>query len=197
MSDAPERAAGVVNKAELATILRTSLPTLDKLLRKHGDAFPVLRKGTNGVAYEFDPAAVTAFLRQIDETRIAAGQARDELMQQYTLPEIAPPEDAALTPRDRVALAKLRQLEREEAIEAGFLVETAKVRAAVYTAFAALRRDMDAAIRQELRNAAIPDAVIRSIQARIAEAQRVFVTTAQETLKAASDPKDADQPALL
>jgi phage terminase Nu1 subunit (DNA packaging protein) len=197
MSDAADTPAGVVNKTDLSTILRTSIPTLDKLLRKHGDAFPVVRRGGNGVAYAFDPAAVIAFLRGLDEARIAAGQVRDDLMQQYTLPEVVAPEEAPLSPRDRLQLAKLGQIEREEKIRAGFLVETATIRASLFTAFTALRRDMTAAVRQELRNAGTPEAVIRSIEARIGEAQRTCIANIQEVLKNTTDATDGDQPALL
>lgn len=189
--------AAVVNKAELAGILRTSLPTLDKMLRRHGEAFPVHRRGSNGRSYEFDPAAVVAFLAELEEARVAAGHAKDELMQQYTLPDIVPPTEPSLTPRDRLQLAKLRQLEREEQLQSGFLVERSAVRASLFTAFTSLRRDMGAAIRQELRRANIPEAVIRSVEGRIAKAQRDFVATTKVALRKPTEPRNGDQAALL
>ena len=192
----PVAPAATVNKTEIAALLRTSLPTLDKLLRAHGDAFPVVRRGTNGLAYEFDPAAVTAFLTDLEAARIAAGRARDDLMQQYTLPEIDPPETEGLTPRTRLDLAKLRILEREEAIRAGFLVETSAVRQAVTTAFANLRRDHGTALRQSCRDANIPESVIRAVEARVADAQRTFVTSMQALLNS-PDAAHGAEPTLF
>jgi phage terminase Nu1 subunit (DNA packaging protein) len=193
MSDTPSAAPATVNKADLATILRTSTNTVDRMIRQHGAAFPIVRRGTNGVSYEFDPAAVVAFLADLDATRTAAGQAKDELMQQYQLPDIDPPETAELKPQDRLKLAQLRQIERREAIEAGFLVETAAVRQAFTSAFAALRRDMSSAIRQAFRDANIPEAVTRAVEAKIGEAQRRAVDSASKILEHNGDP----EPVLL
>ncbi len=192
-SDQPAPSGGTVNKTELAAILKTSLPTLDKLIREHGPAFPIVTRGTNGKSYSFDPAAVTAFLQSLEDARQAAGRAKDELMQQYTLPGVTDPEEARLTPGERVQLAKLREMERREKIEAGFLAEKSAVRAALFSAFATLRRDMRAAVRTSLRDANIPETVIRAVEARIDEAQRTFVATAKAALSE-TDYTHGEQP---
>jgi phage terminase Nu1 subunit (DNA packaging protein) len=188
---------GVVNKTELATILRTSLPTIDRLLRTHGEAFPVIRRGGTGSAYEFDPAAVIEFLRAVDDARIADGRARDDLVQQYTLPEIVPADEPTLSPRDRLSLAKLRQIERDEKIRDGFLVETALVRAALYSTFLSLRNDMRSSVRQVLRESGTPEAVIRTIESRIADAQAVCVRSIQEKLRTTDYHQSSDQESLF
>ncbi len=197
--DQAEFGAVRVNKAELASILKCSLPTLDKMLRQHGDAFPVIRRGTNGVEWQFDPAAVVAFLTELDQARIAAGQARDDLMRQYTLPGVSAEEETpGLTAGDRLKLAQLRKIEREEQISAGFLIETAKVRSIVSAVLINLRRDLTTGIRIPCRDANLPETVIRSIEARFADAQRNAVATLRKQLL--TDPETlnhGDEPALL
>ena len=162
---------GTLNKAELAEVIGCSLPTIDKLLRRHAD-FPVVKRGGNGSQYEFDPAAVTAFLTGIEEARIRAGAERDDLMQQYVLPGTDLPEDRGLTPSAQLTLAKLRILQRDEQKEAGFLIETSRVRATLTQTFATLTSATDAAIRQVCRDNHIPEPTIRAIEARVNEAKR-------------------------
>ena len=172
----------IVNKTELCEIINTTIPTLDKLLRRH-EKFPIVERGNNGREYQFDVNAVVTFLEEREAERARAGAERDDLMRQYTLPVTADAEKN-LTPGDLLQMAKLRQLERREQIEAGFLIEAAEARKELYSAFGDLRRDMGTAVRQALRNANIPEPVIRNIEASIADAQRRFVAKAQAALKA-------------
>lgn len=184
-----ETASGVLfNKAELAQALGCSLPTLDKLLRRHAERFPVVRQGRNGVEWQFDPEAVIAFLQAEDDARARAGQAKDELMQQVMLPGIAKPEDAGLKPADLLTMAKVRAMEREERIQAGFLVQTADVRAALTTAFTKLRTDMFSSIRTACSDANIPQATIRTIISRVEDADRRTVAQLQHLLDPSEHP---------
>ncbi len=55
-----------VNLTELADVLRVSTNTLREVVRKAAD-FPVVARGSNGVAYEFDLDDVVAWWRANDE----------------------------------------------------------------------------------------------------------------------------------
>jgi phage terminase Nu1 subunit (DNA packaging protein) len=76
-----------VNKVELARIIGCSKPTLVALLHRHGEAFPVLKRGRRGEDWAFDPDAVLAFLAQVDERgRRAAAERQAALVRQASLP---------------------------------------------------------------------------------------------------------------
>jgi phage terminase Nu1 subunit (DNA packaging protein) len=191
MSDAPPAARPVagkfVNKAELATVLSCSHPTVDRLIRRHGDAFPVIRQGGNGKEWQFDPAAVVLYLREVEAAAAAAGQARDALVEQYRLPGVAQ-EAPGVTPSDLLKLAQVRRLETEEAIRASFLIETPVLRPKLEDVFSRLRRENAAAVRSTLTDNAIPEAVIRTIESRINEAWNRSIDAVQAALTNGDDP---------
>lgn len=185
----------VVNKTELCEIIGTSIPTLDKLLRRY-ENFPVMDRGNSGKEYKFDADAVIAFLAEREAERVRAGAERDELMRQYSLPVMADTEKG-LSPGDLLQLAKLRQIERRESIEAGFLVQVSEVRKALFNAFSDLRRDMASAVRQALRQANIPESVVRTVEASIADAQRKFVAKTQAALRSSDTESSVDSERLI
>jgi phage terminase Nu1 subunit (DNA packaging protein) len=185
-----------VNKDELAGIIKCSLPTLSALLKRYGDDFPCVERGTNGKAYVFDVDAVVSFLDERDKERRQAGVERDELMQQYTLPGTVPDQPAGMKASDILALTRADKLRREQAREAGFLVEKTALRRLLNALFNRLSRRMTSAIRQVCREANIPEAVIRTIESRFADAQREFVKDAQKDLNAGA-MQDDDEPALI
>ncbi len=186
----------LVNKDELAGIIKCSLPTLSALLKRWGDDFPCVQRGTNGRAYEFDPDAVVAFLTAKDEESRRAGAERDELMQQYTLPHTVADAPPGMKASDILALTRADKLRRDQAKEAGFLVPTTQVRQALNATFTRLRQQMSSAIRQACRESNIPEATIRTIEAKFAEAQRQFVRDTQRDLNADAMPDDTE-PALF
>jgi phage terminase Nu1 subunit (DNA packaging protein) len=94
-----------VNKQELADILRCALPTLDRLMARYGDSFPVVQHGAKGREYRFDPEAVISFVQAREAERRATDAQRDELMAQFTIPGIEPAA-AGLKPSDQLALAR-------------------------------------------------------------------------------------------
>jgi hypothetical protein len=126
--------AGVhANKAELTAILGCAPSTLTAWIERYGDEFPVIERGTNGREWRFDPAAVIAFLktRRAEEERQAAEHVA--LLQQFALPGLTSPDDAAgvVKPADLLALARVRQIHRREHLESGLLVRTDDVRTAL------------------------------------------------------------------
>ena len=92
----------LVNLEELAELLDLSLPPVRKLVREPG--FPVRRRGSNGVPYEFDARAVARW-RDGNERRLEAErQARAEQMAQSKLElfggSSVDPDRATLSPRE-------------------------------------------------------------------------------------------------
>jgi phage terminase Nu1 subunit (DNA packaging protein) len=183
-------AAMFVNKVELSKILQCSLPTLDRLLERHAADFPIVARGSNGVEWKFDAEAVLAFLQAREAAAAAAGRARDDLMRQYTLPGTDDADSGTLSPANLLKLAQLRRLEREEQKEAGFLLQTTEVRPLLTNALAKFNRDLGTAIRQGMREHNVPDTTIRSVEARIAEAQRRIVAELQNLLVQADSAGD-------
>ena len=63
-----------LNMERLSIALGVSLPTLRRWLLIYGDEFPVVRRGSNGRAYEFDLPTVSAFLDAKREARKLAAE---------------------------------------------------------------------------------------------------------------------------
>lgn len=189
--------ADLVNKRELAKILRCSLPTVGALLDRYPD-FPVERRGSNGVEWQFDPAAVTTFLqrRREDETAAAAEQHRERaaLLDQFRLPidDLAPPADATLTPQQRLATARARALEDKMAREAGLLVPTSQVRATLSTTLAQLNQFLAALPGTLGRQYNLPDPVVRDMRRRIEAQQRQLVAQLGALAPPDTAPDDVD-----
>ena len=190
-----ETVAATCNKTELADLLGVSVPTLDAWIKKK-PGFPIVTRGNNGVPWEFNPAAVTAFIADQRAAAAAAGAQRDETLEQFKLPVVTD-QEKGVSPADLVKLAQLRKLEREEQIATGFLVPAAQVRALMFDTLAQLRRTMNTAITQALADHNVPESTVRSVMARVEDAQRVCVQTLQAGLQDGSPDAAEAQPALL
>ena len=178
----------LVNKRELARVIQCSLPTVDRLIERHGERFPIVARGTLGREWQFDAQAVVDFLREVDREQEAAGAARDAELQQFVLPLGAVEEETkGLKPTDLLALAKVREAQRREAREVGFLVETAEVRQALGSAFARLAVRLRSELRQAAQDHNLPDAVTRALLERVASVQRDFAANAEKFLQPQGD----------
>jgi phage terminase Nu1 subunit (DNA packaging protein) len=182
----------LVNKAELADVLGVSLPTISALIRRYPD-LPIVRRGTNGEAWQFDPLAVRTFIaaQKAEEARSEA--ARSELLAQFSLPidDITPDSDKRLAPEQRAKLAEARLKEHRLARESGLLVPTTEVRQALTTAFARLNKDFTAFLRGLAREHSWPEPILRRHEAELADAQRRFVAQAADYLT--DHPDDVQQ----
>ena len=184
-----------VNKAELAHLLRVSLPTLTRWILKYGPDFPVVERGTNGRDYVFDPGTVIEFLRARQEEQARSLEEKDQQLTQLRLsidiPGVeAPPRGSA---KDELDAWRLRRIQREEAVAARALVPAAAVRDAFRTAFTRLSRDSQAFVRQLGREQQWPDPYIRAIEKRLAEQQRASVAAlaaAYDSLPAPAEHAD-------
>lgn len=173
MSEGPSLRVG--NKRDLARALGVSLPTLDGLIARFPD-FPVAERGTSGREYRFDIPSAVAFVTDKRAEAEREAEEKAEFLAQFSLPLGGTPEvPEGIKPSEMLAAAKLRTLQRKEAMESGLLVPTTEVRQVVTAAYAALNRRLNAVVNQIARTHALPDAVLRDMQARFHEAQRAFV----------------------
>lgn len=136
---------GAVNLTELSEALGVSVNTLRDVTRKNDD-FPVLARGSNGIAYEFDPQACAAWWRANDAKVSAETASRRAALQQLRMDLGVADERAAaetaLSAQDRkseieaeLALDKLRRTRGE-------LVERALMQAVADEVAVELRQGM-------------------------------------------------------
>lgn len=165
----------LVNKVELARLLGISVPTLSARIDQHAD-FPIVQPGTNGVEWRFDPVAVRDFLARKDAERELADAARREaLNSQFALPIQAPDTaGGALTPQQRLALAKAHQVERDLARDAAMLVVTSEVRIALNAAFGLLSRHIDSIALDLAKDLSLSPDRAAALKARLADAKASF-----------------------
>lgn len=185
-----------VNMDEMAGILGVSLPTMRALLKRYED-FPVLSRGAKGIAWQFDPEAVVAFMRDQQEAERAAQAARDELLAQVVLPGLDPPEGAGtVSAQDRLRTAQAMRAEDALAKERGFLVAKHEMRAALIGIWPELTRSILAIPGQMARQHNLPPAVERDMRNRAITALRDTHGRLTHALGAFTappeDPEDAE-----
>jgi phage terminase Nu1 subunit (DNA packaging protein) len=176
----------LVNKSQLATILKCSLPTLAKLLEDYPD-LPVVTRGGLGAEWVFDAGEVTRYLEERRAAERRAAEQQTELFKQFSLPIDDAPEMQAgqgLTPKQRRDIAGARLIERKLAQETGQLVTKSELRMALNTMIGGLGRFLDTLPGQIGRRHGLPDEVVASMRARIDDQRRLFVEEMQKLLRA-------------
>ena len=137
-----ESSPTLVNLEELAELIGISKVTMAALLRQHND-FPVEKRGTNGVAYEFDARKVRDFMAAIDEADQTAAEARADELREMRLdlfPQMADAEaTTGLTPAERKAEAEATDKWDLIALRRGQLVRVDDVENTLRAAFSAFR----------------------------------------------------------
>lgn len=164
-----------VNKRELAAhILQCSVPTLDSLLLRYGDEFPVVERGSNGVEWKFDGDEVRAFLKRKKQEAAAVSAEKAAYFAQFELgiDSIVDEKAKELTPQQRAQLASARMKERDLALQAGLLVETSEVRRCLTMFLTRLGQSLDNLPGQLARTHNLPEAVTRQLRMGIDEARR-------------------------
>lgn len=176
--------ATLVHKRELARAIGCSVPTVTDLIDRYPD-FPIERRGTNGLAWQFDIAKVVPFLAGERDRQERERAKKDERLAQLVLPlNLTPPAaaPAAVSLKDQVEAAKLREMLRKEAIAAGDLVNAQ----AVEENFAKLLGDWSRRIREFVRQLAREqswtDEVLHTVEARLSDMQDQLVDSSPELL---------------
>jgi phage terminase Nu1 subunit (DNA packaging protein) len=162
-----------VNLEEMADKLRTSLPTLRRMMRRYQD-FPVVAEGSNGVPWQLDPEAVITFVQTKRDEETAARDQRDDLLAQVSLPieELQPEGERTLTPAERLKLGQAMRVEDDVAKQRGFLVLTSDMRMRLTDAWTPLSQFLASLPVQLGRRHNLPDAVVRDMRRAIEAQQR-------------------------
>ena len=161
-----------VNMDAMARMLDVSLPTLRDLIKRYGDDFPVVSRGAKGVAWQFDPDRVIAFMRAKQEEERAAQVARDEMLAQVVLPGLDPPGAELVSAQERLRTAQAMRAEDELAKTRGFLVPTSDMRQRLLVIWPELTRSILAIPAQMARQHNLPPAVERDMRNRAITALR-------------------------
>lgn len=174
----PADTLALANKRELARVLDCSLPTVTELLDRYPD-FPVERRGTNGLEWQFDVAKVQAFLSEKREAEQRDDEARRDLFRQFSLPfagyDNGAPGGAPLSASAMLAMARTRQVDTKLAREAGLLVPTSEVRQNITPALTRFMRLVDAMPRSIGSRFNLPDAVTTAMRSYLDEERRALV----------------------
>ena len=147
----------VVNLGELeerlaGTDVPTSADTLKRLAGRHGD-FPVIARGSNGVAYRFDLAAVVAWLHRHRDAIEAERQAREAAVDKLAAAfQGARPSSSSLSPADQLKLLEVQKALRLEAIERGELLLRRRVADGLAAAMVRLQQRITAAAKRAARD---------------------------------------------
>jgi hypothetical protein len=142
MAETPEDDVAIVNLEELAELMGSTMVTLRARMREHPD-FPILKRGDNGKAYQFDARAVADFLAGLAAADEAKVDARNQELAAMRL-ELFPGTDAddetlTLSPAQRRQEIEAVRLADIVAERRGQLTPTDQVANAVRDALAALR----------------------------------------------------------
>lgn len=172
-----------VNKRELAKLIECSLPTLNELIDRYAD-FPVAKRGSNGVEWEFDAQAVIEFLGEKKDAETRAATERANLFKQFSLPidAQAPEGSTELSPTQRKAIAEARIKERRLAIETGLLADVPQLRQNQTLVIARLGRFFDNLPPQLAREFNLPEEVMRAMRKRLDDQRRSFVAEIDELM---------------
>lgn len=112
-----------------------SEPTLKKLIAEHPD-FPVLKRGKNGVAYEFDLEEAWSFVRDLNAREEEQARERAAKVRQLGLgllggESLSAPSDVGLSPAERKALLEEELVAIKVAAQRGRLIDKAGVEQAL------------------------------------------------------------------
>ena len=187
----------LVNKAHLAEALGVSLPTMGAWIKRYGDAFPLVERGTNGRAWRFDPRAVAAFLAEKRAEEAAKTSARDELLAQLILPlftdaahaTAAPP---AISLDDQLKARRLNDMNIAAAIKARQLVPADAMQFALADVFATWSRLLHTTLRAAGHDMNLPDHVVRGLDTRLTDTQHALAQQLAEFFGAPAAPPDDD-----
>jgi len=192
----PVKGQVTLNKRELASALKVSLPTIGAWMQRWPD-FPIEARGTNGSSYRFVYVDVAEFLTVKRDEEAQAKSERDEALMglQLTFDALLPPQpsvqfDRRLSPKEEIDLWKLRDLKRREAERCGKLVIASEVQELFTNALARLSRDTSMFLRKLAREQNWPDSQVRNIEERFADVQRASVAEALSELNMDADPNE-------
>lgn len=177
----------MVNQSELAAVLDVSLPTLRDMIKRHDD-FPVVRRGDNGVAYEFDLVEVKGWMDRHAAAKSEAQDRRQATLAQMRLDVFGDPgegdETTGLSPTERRAEIEAQfradQLRRAR----GELLTAAEVDQVLRQALAELAKGLRQIAPAIAREQGLDRPVRLAMEAAIREKTNAAIDRVQELLRA-------------
>lgn len=181
--------------AELASLPgMPSEPTIRKLIEKHSD-FPILKRGKNGDAYEFDLGVAAQFILGLREKENEEARSRAEEVRQFGLDLLGP--DAVALDASQVGLSakERKDLLEEELVaiklakERRELVRKVSVEAALAEFLIWLGQRQSNFSARLAKRADVPRDVLLAVD-RLMEADRAEIAARMEQMKDAGDVSD-------
>lgn len=169
-----ETTTAYANKDELARALDWSKPTLDSYLKDHPDA-PIVRRGSNGVEWQFDVAEFMGFVARANVAEEAALAAKRAELDKWALPLGLDPKNGSA--RDVVSMLRANKLAKE----AGLLIPVSEMRQKCLPVLAKVGRFLDNLPAMLGRKFQLPEAVVRAMEKMLAEQREQLVRDIQET----------------
>jgi hypothetical protein len=173
-----------------------SEPTIRKLIDKHSD-FPILKRGKNGDAYEFDLGEAAKFVLGLREREEEEARARAAEVRQFGLDLLGA--DAVALDADQVGLSakERKELIEEElaairlAKERRELVRKASVEAALADFLVWLGQRQASFSARLAKRADVPRDLLLAVD-RLMESDRSEIAARMEQMKDAGDGSDSD-----
>lgn len=151
---AAETTVRIVGKAELAATLGWGRERLDRKIQSDAN-FPVRKRASKGVPWEFDVAEVKAYLAASADEALAG---------------------AAQTPRARREIAQAEAIERKNQIAAGELVELEPLRNDLTLMFSELGKSLDELPLEIVKRLGLPEESHKLIQEMVDERRRAMIS---------------------
>ncbi|NML43504.1 hypothetical protein HHL11_07075 [Ramlibacter sp. G-1-2-2] len=181
MTVAIEQQRGAVGKAELAEALGWTRPRLDRRLQQDAQ-FPVQQRGSRAGGWEFNLAAVLAYLGETQDGARAEPSGRPQLAGRATAPtegrRVAAPgvqHHGELTASQRHKLAQARLLEDKLEQSRRALIDAEEMRLVVGTMLAHLGKGLDGLPDAALRRLELPEEARPVLQALVDDLRRNVV----------------------
>jgi phage terminase Nu1 subunit (DNA packaging protein) len=193
MTDVSITEGEIVNLGELeerlaGTDVPTSADTLKRLASRHGD-FPVIARGSNGVAYRFDLAAVVAWLRRHRDAIEAERQAREAAVDQLAAAfQGEERSTSALSPSEQLKLLQVQKARRLEACERGELLDRRRVADGLAAIMLRLQKRITSAAKRAARDADMDHARRAELEEAVERALNDAVDAAQTCAREPSSP---------
>lgn len=171
-----------VNMAGLSAIVGRTTNTLRADLARHGERFPVLARGRNGVDYVFDARAVVEFFRELEEEAEATRRAEEERVKSLRLEllggDSVDAKSVELSPKDRREIMQAEYFAGQVKRQRGELVRVAEVEDAARLWNARLREGMQSAGARIVEDLSLSRDHARAVERLIDDALRQAAASA-------------------
>lgn len=174
-----------VNLTALAQVVGRTTVTIREDMRRHGDAFPVVYRGSNGRDYVFDARVVAGFYRDLEEAERRRREEDEERVRGLRLEllggESVDEGTVDLSPKDKRELLQAEYLAGQVRRQRGELVRAAEVEDCARLWNARVREEMTSAGARIVEELALDREAARRVEGLIADALRAASSSAAKS----------------